>query len=76
MDSSSAIAIASKSRDTRHTRHIQRCVHFVRFEFQRGNNHFGVKIIGTLNPSDIGTKHVDATLLETHRLIVQVTVPL
>jgi transposase InsO family protein len=74
MDSSSAIAIASKSRDTRHTRHIQRRVHFVRFEFLRGN-HFGVKILGTLNPSDIGTKHVDSATLETHRLIVQVTVP-
>jgi hypothetical protein len=74
MDSSSAIAIASKSRDTRHTRHIQRRVHFVRFEFLRGN-HFGVKILGTLNPSDIGTKHVDSATLETHRLIIQVTVP-
>ena len=74
MDSSSAIAIASKSRDTRHTRHIQRRIHFVRFEFLRGN-HFGVKILGTLNPSDIGTKHVDSATLETHRLIVQVTVP-
>jgi hypothetical protein len=48
MDSSSAIAIASKSHDTRHTRHIQRRVHFVRLEFQCGN-HFGVKILGTLN---------------------------
>jgi hypothetical protein len=74
MDSSSAIAIASKSRDTRHTRHIQRRVHFVRFEFMRGN-HFGVKILGTLNPSDVGTKNVDSTTLETHRLIIQVTVP-
>ena len=74
MDSSSAIAIASKSRDTRHTRHIQRCVHFVRFEFLRGN-HFGVKMLGTFNPSDIGTKHVDSATLETHRLVIQATVP-
>jgi hypothetical protein len=74
MNSSSVIAIASKSRDTRHTRHIQRRVHFVRFEFLRGN-HFGVKMLDTLNPSDIGTKHVDSAALETHPLVIQVTVP-
>jgi hypothetical protein len=74
MASSSAIAIASKSRDTPHTRHIQRRVHFARFGFLRGN-HFGVKTLGTLNPSDIGTKHVDSATLETCRLMIQVTVP-
>jgi hypothetical protein len=31
MDSSSAIAIASKSCDARHARHIQRRIHFARF---------------------------------------------
>jgi hypothetical protein len=75
MDSSSAVAIASKSCDTRHTRRIQRCMHFVRFEFMRGN-HFGVKILGTLkNPSDVGTKNADSATLEKHCLIIQVTVP-
>jgi hypothetical protein len=74
MDSSSAIATASKLIETRHTRHIQHHVHFVEFEFLRGN-HFGVKILGTLSPSDIGTKHVDSVTLATYRLIVRVTVP-
>jgi hypothetical protein len=54
-DSTSAIAIASNERDTRHTRHILRRIHFVRHAIA-DHDIAPYKVDGTLNPADVGTK--------------------
>ena len=62
-DSTSAIAIAKHPKDTQATRHIARRIHRVR-EAQAAGEITMIKIEGTENPADLGTKNVDP---HTHR---------
>jgi hypothetical protein len=73
-DSQSAMAMASSDRDTRRTRHIRRRYHYVRFQIARGA-HIILKIDGTLNISDIGTKLQDYATFMRHRVILHTEVP-
>jgi hypothetical protein len=73
-DSQSAMAMASSDRDTRRTRHIRRRYHYVRHQIARGA-HIILKIDGTLNISDIGTKLQDYATFMRHRVILHTDVP-
>ena len=68
-DSTSAIAIGSSLKDTKRTRHIQRRYHYVRDGIESGN-YVLYKIDGDLNPSDIGTKHVDKETRKDHMKVL------
>ena len=73
-DSQSAMAMASSDRDTRRTRHIRRRYHYVRLQIAQGA-HIILKIDGTLNISDIGTKLQDYATFMRHRVILHTIVP-
>jgi hypothetical protein len=73
-DSQSAMAMASSDRDTRRTRHIRRRYHYVRLQISNGS-HIILKIDGTLNISDIGTKLQDFATFARHRAILHTEVP-
>jgi hypothetical protein len=73
-DSQSAMAMASSDRDTRRTRHIRRRYHYVRLQIAHGA-HIILKIDGTLNISDIGTKLQDYATFMRHRVILHTEVP-
>ena len=73
VDSSSAIAMMANEKINKTNRHITRRVHFVRHAKASGalTPH---KIDGELNPSDIGTKNLDATTFTKHKEMLQVQV--
>ncbi len=73
-DSQSAMAMASSDRDTRRTRHIRRRYHYVRIQISN-SAHIILKIDGTLNISDIGTKLQDYATFLRHRAIIHTEVP-
>jgi hypothetical protein len=73
-DSQSAMAMASSDRDTRRTWHIRRRYHYVRIQISNGA-HIILKIDGTLNISDVGTKLQDYATFIRHRAIVHAKVP-
>jgi hypothetical protein len=66
--------MASGERDTRRTRHIRRRYHYVRLQIAHGV-HIILKIDGTLNPSDIGTKLQDYLTFMRHRAVIHTEVP-
>jgi hypothetical protein len=66
--------MASSDRDTRRTRHIRRRYHYVRLQIAHGA-HIILKIDGTLNISDIGTKLQDYATFMRHRVILHTEVP-
>jgi hypothetical protein len=68
------MAMASSDRDTRRTRHIRRRYHYVRIQISNGA-HISLKIDGTLNISDIGTKLQDYATFIRHRAIIHTKVP-
>ena len=57
LDSKSAICMAKNGKDTKHTRHISRRMHFVR-NGEKCNMHKIYWCEGGLQLSDIGTKNV------------------
>jgi hypothetical protein len=73
-DSQSAMAMTSSDRDTRLTRHIRRRYHDVRHQIAQGA-HIILKIDGTLNISDIGTKLQDFITFMRHRIVLHTDVP-
>ena len=73
-DSQSAMAMASSDRDTRRTRHIRRRYHYVRLQISQ-SAHIILKIDGTLNISDIGTKLQDYATFMRLRAILHTEVP-
>ncbi len=73
-DSQSAMAMASSDHDTRRTRHIRRRYHYVRIQISN-SAHIILKIDGTLNISDIGTKLQDYATFLRHRAIIHTEVP-
>ena len=72
--SQSAMAMASSDRDTRRTRHIHRQYHYVCLQILQGA-HIILKIDGTLNISDIGTKLQDYATFMRHCVILHTIVP-
>ncbi len=74
VDSSSAIAMINNDRDTKRTRHIQRCVHFVRQAREQGL-FFPIKIPGEINPSDVGTKSLAGSTIQNHLPAIHFAVP-
>jgi hypothetical protein len=66
--------MASSDRDTRRTRHIRRRYHYVRLQISQGA-HIILKIDGTLNISDIGTKLQDYLTFMRHRVVIHTDVP-
>ena len=74
VDSSSAIAMMKNEKDSKQTRHIQRRVHFVRAARVDGTIQ-PLKIPGTENPSDIGTKNLGGPPFHTFHNLLHVKVP-
>lgn len=72
-DSASAIAMMANEKVNKRNRHIARRIHFVRQARATGQTQ-PLKIEGTLNPSDIGTKNVDLTTFLRHKQLIHVQV--
>ena len=72
-DSESAIAMMANEKLNKRNRHIARRVHYVRQAKVSGIIQ-PYKIDGTLNPSDIGTKNVDASTYQRHCKVIHVSV--
>ena len=74
VDSTSAIAMMNNEKDSRHTRHIARRVHFVR-QARAQSVFIPNKIPGEQNPADIGTKSLSGATISTHLPVIHVQVP-
>ena len=73
-DSESALIMGENIKDTKRTRHIQRRIHYARDNIAMGAFQ-GLKIDGTINPADTGTKNLSAENLAVHHGVMHVTVP-
>ena len=72
-DSKSAIAMIEYNHVTKHSRHIDRCVHFVKQARLQGM--FQVfKVQGEINPADVGTKNLSGTEIKNHVPMIHVRV--
>ena len=73
-DSNSAIAMIDCDHVTKHTRHIERRIHFVKQAIMQGI--FQVfKIPGELNPADVGTKNLHGNDIRKHLPMIHHRVP-
>ena len=63
----------NNNKDTKRTRHIERCVHFV-CQARAQGLFIPYKIPGEENPSDVGTKNLDATTIESHLPVIHIPV--
>ena len=73
-DSKSAIAMIECDHVTRHSRHIERRIHFVKQARMQGM--FQVfKIPGEINPADVGTKNLPGVDLKKHLPVIHHRVP-
>ena len=70
-DSTSAIGIGSSLEDTNRARHIQRGYQYIRDGIE-SRNYVLYKIDSDLNPSDIGTKHVEKETRKDHMTVLHV----
>ena len=73
-DSKSAITMINCDHVTRHSRHIERRVHFVKQARLQGM-FVPYKVPGTINPSDMGTKNLPGTDIKKLLPYVHVRVP-
>ena len=73
VDSASAVAMMANERINKRTRHIARRIHFVRQAKATGIVQ-PYKVDGVLNPSDIGTKNLDAPTFLKHKDLIHVQV--
>ena len=73
VDSQSAIAMMANEKINKRNRHISRRVHFARYAKSSGTLN-PIKIDGTDNPSDIGTKNLEAPLFTKHKQMIHVNV--
>ena len=71
LDSKSAICMAKNGKDTKHTRHIARIIHFVR-NGEKCNMHKINWCAEGLQLADIGTKNVSETDLTTRMKYIMV----
>ena len=74
LDSESAIAMSRNQRDSKHTRHIERRVHYVR-QGQKSGQHRLEYVPADLQLADIGTKNLPANALQPRLKYIMVTVP-
>ena len=72
-DSESAIIMRNNKKCAKRTRHIQRRVHFVRYNVE-SRAFILNKIDGELNPSDICTKNLNAEKMNTHIAVMHADV--
>ena len=70
IDSSSAIAILQADHENVGSRHIARRFFAVRSAILEGRVH-PTKILGTYNVADVGTKNLDALVVDQHRRVLQ-----
>ena len=72
-DSESALIIGQNNKDTKRTRHIERRIHYVRDGFA-SRMYDGIKILGTINPADVGTKNLASDVLIPHTEVMHAVV--
>ena len=73
-DSKSAITMIKCDHTTRHSRHIERRVHFVKQASLQGM-FTPYKVPGTMNPSDMGTKNLPGADIKKFLPYVHLRVP-
>ena len=74
LDSESAIAMSKNQRDSKHTRHIERRVHYVRQGQLSGQHHLDY-VPAELQLADIGTKNLAHHELHPRLSYITVIVP-
>jgi len=73
-DSKSAIAMIECDHVTKHSRHIDRRVHFIKQARMQGMFHV-FKVPGEINPADVGTKNLKGQDIKNHLPMIHVQVP-
>ena len=73
-NSESAIAMIDCDHVTRHSRHIERHVRFVKQARLQGLFQI-FKVPGELNPSDVGTKNLPGSEIKKHMAFIHHRVP-
>ena len=73
VDSKSAIAMMNHEKINKQNRHITRRIHIVRHAKATGVV-MPLKIDGELNPADVGTKNLDATIFKRDKSVIHIKI--